>query len=146
KEKERAHALTAAQFGMAHGMAAAKIWSTAKDWKEGLAESIGVSVGLFAQEIKAHAEINKYEQGTRYARGGRSLVGEREAEVVDIPVGSRVTPLSKMNQPIGGNTTNLYLQVQDNTGNISRMVLKEMRNGEGDRLTDHIIGLTKRAM
>jgi tape measure domain-containing protein len=143
KEKERAHALTAAQFGLAHGMAAAKIWTTAKNWQEGLAESIGVSAGLFAQEISAHVNINKYARGTEYSRGGRSIVGEREPEVIDLPPGSRVTPLSKMQpqQPPVQVINHFY----DHSGTLAKSLFTELRNNDGQRLMDYMVDQVKRS-
>jgi hypothetical protein len=144
KEKSKAHLMTALSFAISHGAAAAKIWTTAKTWQEGLAESIGVSANLFTQEAIAHAAINKYAMGTSYSRGGRSIVGEREPEIVDLPPGARVTPVSKLHQ--SGESINVTLNVQDFSGNIATTLQGEFRNGDGRGLISYITDQVKRAM
>lgn len=69
-----------------------------------LSSVIGVGLqlggtGLFGKNIAASINrIPAYANGTNFARGGLSLVGERGPELVDLPRGSRVTP----NNELGG--------------------------------------------
>lgn len=46
-------------------------------------------------------KIPKFEKGTNYFNGGMALVGEKGAEVVNLPHGSSVTPNSKTNKLLG---------------------------------------------
>lgn len=146
KEKERAHAITAAQFSMAHALAAAKIWSSAKSWQEGLAESIGVSAGLFAEEIRSHVNINKYELGTNYSKRGRAVVGEREPEVVELPLGSRVTPMSKYSSQGQEPSIHVTLNTHDYSGRLSSTLKREFKNGDGRDVINYIADQVKKVV
>jgi hypothetical protein len=71
----------------------------------GLGMQLG-SIGVFGKDIatKLNKPVKGYAKGTNYAPGGLALVGERGAELVDLPRGSRVTPNHAIGR--GGNTYN----------------------------------------
>lgn len=57
------------------------------------------SAGAFGKKIQTNINrVPAYANGTRFARGGLSLVGERGPELVNLPRGASVTP----NNELGG--------------------------------------------
>ena len=90
---------------MAHGGAAASIWTGPGLWPEKLAESIVVSANLFTMQGIQLAAINKAETGANFVTNGPRLMmvgdnaGGRE-QVSVTPIG---TP--NANGPQGGNVT-----------------------------------------
>lgn len=63
------------------------------------------SIGVFGSKVAANIRsAPRYANGTNFASGGLSLVGERGPELVDLPRGARVTP----NHKIGGGGDNYY--------------------------------------
>lgn len=65
-----------------------------------------IALGLAQQAAIANA---KYKTGTNYAQGGRALVGEDGAELVDLPSGSKVYNSNETKNMYGGTTVNLVL-------------------------------------
>jgi hypothetical protein len=61
------------------------------------------SIGAFGKGIQTN--INAHANGTNFAPGGLSLVGERGPELVNLPRGSKVTPNNKLGG--GGNVYNI---------------------------------------
>ena len=97
---------------MAQGGAAASIWGTPGGlWQEKLIESILISGSLWADYGVQLAAINQqqFANGTRFAGGGMSLVGEQGPELVDIPRGSRVYTHNETKNMMGGNTININI-------------------------------------
>lgn len=54
---------------------------------------------LYTTKGSMGAPIRFTASGTDYAAGGRTMVAERETEIIDLPRGSKVTPLSKYARP-----------------------------------------------
>lgn len=50
-------------------------------------------------------EIPLLAKGGNVVSSGAAIVGEAGAELVELPQGARVTPLTGENKPIGGNIT-----------------------------------------
>ena len=97
---------------MAQGGAAASIWGTSGgSWQSKLVESILISGALWADYGVQLAAINQqqFANGTRFAGGGMSLVGEQGPELVDIPRGSRVYTHNETKNMMGGNTININI-------------------------------------
>lgn len=67
-------------------------------------------------------DIPKYAKGTKYARGGLSLVGEEGPELIDLPRGSKVFDTAKTNKIIKGNNAKY------NTSNIENMTNNVINN------------------
>jgi hypothetical protein len=60
-------------------------------------------MGAFGKSAQTRINTPRYANGTNFARGGLSLVGERGPELVNLPRGSKVTP----NNRLGGNVYNI---------------------------------------
>lgn len=73
----------------------------------GIATQLG-SIGAFGKKVQTSINLPKHANGTSFAPGGLSLVGERGPELVNLPRGSRVTPNNKLG---GSNVYNI-------TGNV----------------------------
>ncbi|MEG2203512.1 MAG: hypothetical protein RRY10_07675, partial [Christensenellaceae bacterium] len=54
-------------------------------------------------------KTGKNAEGTNYWRGGQTVVGERGAEVVDLPRGSKITPAHMTQQQPSGNDININI-------------------------------------
>lgn len=100
KEKAKARLLVVTQFAIAHGAAAASIWSGQGSWQQKLGESIGVSSDLFTEMGIALNQINKYRIGTSNSRGGLALINEEGPELLNLPQGSQVIPADKTKKAI----------------------------------------------
>jgi tape measure domain-containing protein len=142
KEKEAARALVSIKYAVAAAEAALSIWLSPKPVAFKVVESAKAGTALAAGYAVAMSNINKYEMGTNYSRGGRALVGERGPEIIDLPAGSRVTPNNQVSaqQPI-----NVTMYVTDNSGNITNKLQREFRNGDGREVINYITDQVRKA-
>lgn len=74
-----------------------------------------------------------YASGTDFAPGGMTLVGERGAELVDLPRGSKVHQADKTRKMGGGNTTiNITVPMMSGSANerrkVARMLIKDLQD------------------
>lgn len=64
------------------------------DWLNELARILGVDVGKGFMDLLHQIGVPGFAGGTEFAPGGMALVGENGPELVNLPRGSRVTPMS----------------------------------------------------
>lgn len=69
--------------------------------------SIGAFGGDIQSSINASASVPGFAGGTSFAPGGLALVGERGAELVNLPRGSQVVPNHELGGLGGGNVYNI---------------------------------------
>ena len=101
---------------VAAGFAEEKIWSDTSDdtpWYVKLGESIAVGAEVLASELGYVNQMRSqsFASGTRYAPGGRALVGEYGPEYVNLPRGAQVYnhhETSTMSQN-SGNTYHIHV-------------------------------------
>jgi len=75
--------------------------------------------------LPQYSGIPQYAEGTSYHRGGMAIVGEQGPELVDLPKGSRVSPLDKSGITININEPHLFNdQDADRLGDL---VVKRLR-------------------
>jgi len=73
-------------------------------------DSVGNSVGKINKGIQGQS-IQYYASGTDYAPGGRAIIGEHGPEEVILPRGARVLNAEETRRSSGGDTYNLYAQI-----------------------------------
>lgn len=80
--------------------------------KAGLPGLILAAVGTAAvTALFAKLKVPAYAKGTNYASGGLSLVGEKGAELVNLPRGSQVIPNKQTQQLLSGGNTSLDITI-----------------------------------
>jgi hypothetical protein len=97
---------------------------------------VNVSTGMVHVGNGGHSGGGQFASGTEFAPGGRALVAERETEIIDLPRGSRVTPVSKL--PRSSSTASQQLD----TGGLERKldaILRELQRSRqpGDVYLDN---------
>ena len=107
-----------AAMTMAEGLGSAMI-AFSEAWKSkgtgGFWAKLGIAIGTAASVTAytigqvAAIKNQKFANGTRFAGGGMSLVGEQGPELVDIPRGSRVYTHNETKNMMGGNTININI-------------------------------------
>jgi hypothetical protein len=115
------------------------VWSSSKNYYEGIAASVAMTAMIGAQTAAQVAMISN----AKYALGGDFVTsGPRMIMVGDNPGGRErvsVEPLSSsnVNGPKGGQpiTVNFY----DNSGALTDSVYTELRSGRGNKLIDEIV-------
>lgn len=73
-------------------------------------DSVGNSVGKINKGIQGQS-TQYYASGTDYAQGGKAWVGENGPELLEIPRGSRVITAEESRRTSGGDTYNMYAQI-----------------------------------
>lgn len=73
-------------------------------------DSVGNSVGKINKGIQGQS-TQYYASGTDYAPGGKAWVGENGPEILEIPRGSRVISAEESRRTSGGDTYNMYAQI-----------------------------------
>jgi hypothetical protein len=107
-----------AAMTMAEGLGSAMI-AFSEAWKSkgtgGFWAKLGIAIGTAASVTAytigqvAAIKNQKFANGTGFAGGGMSLVGEQGPELVDIPRGSRVYTHNETKNMMGGNTININI-------------------------------------
>nr|WP_278520788.1 tape measure protein [Brucella anthropi] len=79
----------------------------------------GVGGGAFGNIFSSIGNFitGKYANGTNYARGGLSLVGERGPELVNLPRGAQVIPNHKLMAPVIPSTASIGGTINNNMNN-----------------------------
>jgi hypothetical protein len=120
----------------------AQVLTGAQDFRSALSSILSNVGGSLIQKglggLVGSLGIPSFANGTGFAPGGLALVGERGAEVVNLPRGSRVTPNSRLGGLGGGQvdvrvsvdqTGNLQAFVTRTAGTVSAQVVKSMAPG-----------------
>ncbi len=71
-------------------------------------DSVGNNIGKINKGIQS---TQYYASGTDYAPGGKAWVGENGPELLELPRGSRVLSAEESKRSSGGDTYNLYAQI-----------------------------------
>ena len=132
KEKDKYRSMMIANFALAHGAAAASIWSGEGEWWTKLIKSIGVSSSPFVEQGIALKNLNKYASGDNYiSKSGPAIVGENGPEIRWLNRGDSIT-----NNRVAKNINNessaysFTLQIVDNSGNLGTAFTTQLRNGQ----------------
>jgi tape measure domain-containing protein len=138
------------QGALAGAMAIAKVWQSAKDWKEGLIESIAIGAGIAAQTIGIVHQIKEQSFATGGAASpGYARVGEHGSEIVrftqpayiyNAPTSADMTRASvsanrkEQSQPV-------IFQLKDYTGRLVQEFWARLRTGEGREFIRDLKGM-----
>jgi len=71
-------------------------------------DSVGNNIGKISKGVQS---TQYYASGTDYAPGGKAWVGENGPELLELPRGSRVISAEESRRSSGGDTYNLYAQI-----------------------------------
>ena len=92
--------------------AAAKVWSWASaiPLGAGIPLAIAAIAAMAASIFALRSKLSGLAEGGLITKGGAFIVGEKGKELVNLPVGSAVTPLPAGAGAVGGITNNFYFE------------------------------------
>jgi len=138
KEKDKYRAMMIANFALAHGAAAASIWSGEGGWVTKLIKSIGVSSALFVEQGIALANLNKYASGDDYiSKSGPAIVGENGPEVRWLNRGDSIVN-NRQSTYNNSSTSNVTLNISGVGGDIEKTLVRKFRDGDALELKNYI--------
>lgn len=124
--------IAAATSGMWDGVKSA--FRLAINWVIGRLRSFSVTIGggsflgvKLPSKTIGFGNIPYLAKGGNIARGGAAVVGDAGAEVLELPTGARVTPLSAAGGPVGGDGGVLEIRFDFGDSEFGRMMTRALR-------------------
>lgn len=97
------------------------------------------TITVAGKKIGGQTIIPRLAQGTTFAQGGATLVGERGPEIVNIPRGARVVPNNQISREMGGGNISINVNVGMYAGSeiekrrVAESILEALKDVAGSR-------------